>query len=207
MDQATLEKARQMQAALGNGQQELFSKADGGSPLNERSNPASRPGRTSAERQRIPMSVPVQKLMVPEIPGYHLHWFRGTPDRLGRALQAGYSFVTRDEVQINNLNIGDDSAEAGSNSLGDRVTVGAGSEVTTDNQPMQLVLMKIPLEFWQEDQRFLEDRNEEIANAIRGGRIGAGRAGGETAGDQAQRYIPQYARQDAQNLFTRKPQR
>lgn len=201
MDQATLDRARQL-AAAANGQPEALQKGEGTSPLREKVNPAQRAGRTSSERQRIPMSTPVQRLSVPDIPGYHLHWFRGTPDRINRALQAGYSYVTRDEVAINNLNIGDDSAEAGSNSLGDRVTVSAGSEITADHQPMQMVLMKLPIEFWQEDQQVLENRNEDIANAIRGGRVGAGGVKGETPHDQAQRYT-----RETQNLFTRKPQR
>jgi hypothetical protein len=38
-------------------------------------NPSNRSA--SPERKRIPMAVPVQKLSVPDIPGYHLHWFQG----------------------------------------------------------------------------------------------------------------------------------
>ena len=29
---------------------------------------------------------------LPEIPGYHLHWMRGTPSRISQALRAGYEW-------------------------------------------------------------------------------------------------------------------
>ena len=56
-------------------------------------NPASKKDSVTRERKRIPMSVPVQRLEVAEIPGYHLHWFLSTPERLQRALDGGYEFV------------------------------------------------------------------------------------------------------------------
>ena len=34
-----------------------------------------------------------EKLWAPEIPGYHLHWMMGTPERLAQAEAAGYVFV------------------------------------------------------------------------------------------------------------------
>ena len=45
-------------------------------------NPANANGQASMDRKRIPMNVPIQKLEVPEIPGYRLYWFRAEPGRL-----------------------------------------------------------------------------------------------------------------------------
>lgn len=198
MDQETLNKARELAGAA---QGVQFPQGTTQQPGDQGTNPAERPGRTSAERQRIPMSVPVQRLSVPKIPGYHLHWFRGTPDRILRAQQAGYEFVESHEVQLNSTLLGSDSAESGNMSLGDRVMVAAGSEVTVDNQPVQMVLMKLKEEFWHHDQMLLEDRNEEIAETIRGGKVAAGQAG-ENPYDVTQRYT-----RGTQNLFSRKPKR
>ena len=50
-------------------------------------NPANKIGKTTSERKRIPMSVPVQRLEAPDIPGHHLHWFVGSSERLQRALE------------------------------------------------------------------------------------------------------------------------
>lgn len=202
MDQATMDEARKLAGMAAGEQGMLFPKGEAEAPGDPQANPAERPGRTSAERQRIPMSVPVQRLSVPKIPGYHLHWFRGTPDRILRAQQAGYEFVESHEVQLNSTLLGSDSAESGNMSLGDRVMVAAGSEVTVDNQPVQMVLMKLKEEFWVQDQMLLEDRNEEIAATIRGGKVAAGQAGAENPYDVSQRYT-----RGTQNLFSRKPKR
>ena len=61
-------------------------------------NPANAPQTRVTEATRIPMSLPELKLAVVDIPGYHLHWFRGA--RVPRALQAGYEYVDSSEVSI-----------------------------------------------------------------------------------------------------------
>lgn len=162
-------------------------------------NPAERPGRTRAERQRVPMSVPMQRLFVPEIPGYHLHWFRGTPERIARAQQAGYEFVEDGEVDLNSVGLGNESAASGNTDMGSRVSVVSGDEVGRDNQPVRLILMKLREELWKEDQEAVADRSEIIASALRSGQVGAGQAGKETSADVATRYVKK-----VDNLFTRK---
>ena len=52
-----------------------------------------------------PMTGGTLRLEVPEKPGWHRHWFRGTPARLGQATQAGYKFVDPDDVDINNFEL------------------------------------------------------------------------------------------------------
>lgn len=163
----------------------------------EKLNPATVAGKS--ERKRIPMSVPVQKLEAPDMPGFHLHWFNGTPDRLQRALDGGYEFVDEREMKINNVSIGGDSTRSGNTDMGSRVSVVSGQEVGKDGQPTRLILMKIKQEWWEEDQKLVEARNEQTAAALRGGLIGD--VG--NPGDTANRYVDK-ARTKIPDLFTPK---
>ena len=140
------------------------------------------------EKKRIPMSVQVQRLEVAEIPGYHLHWFNGSAERIARAQAGGYEFVDEREVSINSVGIGNASAVSGNTDMGSRVTIVSGQEVGKDGQPMRLVLMKIKQELYEEDQRLVEDRNELVAASIRGGFIGKQN---DAPGDTQYRYVDQ----------------
>ena len=133
------------------------------------------------ERTRIPMSVPVQRLEVPEIPGYHLHWFYGGPDRIHRAQQGGYEFVEDNEIQMNNTTLGGTSTRTGNTDMGSRVSVISGQEIGKDGQPMRLMLMKIKQEWYEEDQKLVEDRNQKVVDTLLGGMAGGG--------DPLQRYV------------------
>lgn len=157
--------------------------------------------KTQAERKRIPMSVPVQKLEVPAIEGYHLHWFINSTERIERAVNAGYEFVEARDVKLNNVSLGGDSAVSGNTDLGSRVSVVSGQEVGKDGQPTRLILMKIRQEWYEEDQKLIDDRNELTAAALRGGLIGAEN---DAAGDTRQRYLDK-ARTQIPDLF--KPKR
>lgn len=129
----------------------------------ELKNPANSPAPANvAARKRIPMSIPQLKLQVPDIAGYHLHWFLGS--RVARAQQGGYEFVDEKEVSLNNRNVATDATITGNADLGSRVSVIAGTGA--NGLPESLYLMKIKEEFWQEDQKALEARNQEIADAI-----------------------------------------
>lgn len=120
---------------------------------NIKENPANVVGEQPA-RQRIPMSVPVPRLAVPEIPGFKLRWFYGDPGRIQRAMQGGYEFVNRDEVALNNRDLlGSDSAMSGNTDMGTRVSIISGGDVGADGQVARMYLMKIPLKFWLEDQK------------------------------------------------------
>jgi len=143
-----------------------------------------------ATPKRIPMSVPQAKLAVPEIPGYHQHWF--TSDRVARAQQAGYSFVDPDETDTSLLEI----AGGENQDMGTRVSAYAGTEIDPrDGQPKRLYLMKIPLEFWNEDQRNLERRSESMLDALR-----AGVPATNPGADNSNRYIPEHAEAN-RNVF------
>jgi hypothetical protein len=140
----------------------------------------------AVERKRIPMSVPVQRLEVPDLPGYHLHWFNGTGERLQRAIDGGYEFVDEREVKINNVSLGGDSASSGSTDMGSRVSVVSGQEVGKDGQPTRMILMKLKQEWWDEDQKLVEARNSKVRDSLLGGMIGAEN---DRPGDAQHRYV------------------
>lgn len=142
--------------------------------------------RQPAERTRIPMSTPVQKLEVAEIPGFHLHWFRGEPDRLERARNAGYEFVDEQEIRVTSVGLGSDPASSGNTDMGSRVSI-VGGGVDDRNQPVRLYLMKIKQEFWEQDQKQLEARNDAVAASLMSGTLGQGNAADK--GEQGLRYV------------------
>lgn len=159
-------------------------------------NPANAPARTKPDRERIPMSVPQQKLAVPEIPGYHLHWMKGTPDRLAQAQRAGYTFVGQDEVDLNTWGLADGPESDGHTDLGSRVSHISG--LTDDGKEAgRLYLMKLPLEFWEADQAAIAARNEQVAATLRGDRGFVEGAGADM--DIRNRYVPKDA--ENKNLF------
>ena len=146
-------------------------------------NPAS--SRGAAERKRVPMSVPVQRLESPDIPGYHLHWFTGSPERIQRALDGGYEFVDERAMlpgHVLQILSNDDAFPLHVPAF----MVVSGDEVGKDGQPVRMILMKIKQEWYEEDQKLVEQRNEQVAAALRGGLMGAER---DAAGDTQHRYV------------------
>jgi hypothetical protein len=168
-------------------------------------NPTIVPGKTVSERKRVPLSVPQRKLEVPDVPGYHLRWIRGTAARLKQAEDAGFLFVDDAEVNLNSVHIGGDAAKTGNSDLGSRVSVIEGSDVE-NGQAVRLYLMKQPMEYYLEDRKITEDRNDSIADALNGqydqGAVG-GRAAGETNEDMQRRYVDA-SRSKRPDLFRRK---
>ena len=137
-----------------------------------------------------PMSLPKERLAAPERPGWHRHWFRGTPDRLARARAAYYQFVDPESVGLNNLDLGGDARDGGNTDMGTRVSVVAGDDMDQTGQPSRLYLMECRQELFEASQKILAERNESIATALRGGMMGAGAADtGETRDDVQQRYV------------------
>jgi len=128
-------------------------------------NPANSPEKKA--RARVSMSLPTLKLKVPEIPGFELHWFRGTSARLAQAQNAGYRFVTKEEVDIPEFGFANDAEGSGHSTLGENVTVSAGDELV-DGQGARLFLMKIPKDLWDEDQVMIDKKHEQTAATLRG---------------------------------------
>jgi hypothetical protein len=98
------------------------------------------------------------------IEGYHLHIFNDVPGRVSHALDVGYEFVAPDEVGGTSVNVVDRNTD-----LGDKVRflVDTGEK----GEPMYAYLMKIQLEFYEEDQAALQTKNDLIDEAIRGGKL------------------------------------
>lgn len=155
-------------------------------------NPATEPVVKLSNKTRIPMSVPQQKLSAPDIPGFHTHWMMGTPARLAQAQRAGYTFVDGSETDTNNFDLAGDPEDSGSTDLGTRVSQVAGRDTSPDGDAVRLYLMKLPLELWEEDQKLIGDRNEQVAANLRGdAQIENG-------------YIPQSHKKSVAELFKRK---
>ena len=141
-----------------------------------------------AERKRVPMSVPLPKLSVQDIPGYHLHWFSGDPARIERALRGGYEFVQPEEVALNNRTLGSDALGEANTDMGTRVSMVAGGN-SEDGQANRLYLMKIKEEWWKEDQAALESegsRLESVRKGLLGGLLGTEN---QSASDKQQIYL------------------
>lgn len=118
-------------------------------------------------RRRIPLSVPRRKLEVPpgSCPGFVLYWF--LQSNVPAAIDAGYDFVHRDEISLNQTNPANSADSSGNTDLGSRVSV-LGTKSNEMGQPEQLVLMKIPEAWWKEDRQPLDERNASIIHAIFG---------------------------------------
>lgn len=146
-----------------------------------KANPASA-APTAAPRRRS-MALPTLKLEVPAIPGHVCHWFRGTAQRLQQAIDAGYQYVGRNEVLVNNVGVANTAEGDGNTDLGSRVSVSAGGEDSEGSQGMRLYLMKLRRELWDEDQIAVDARHESIAAQLRGDRGFA-----ESGQDTSNRY-------------------
>lgn len=137
-------------------------------------------------RARVPMSVPLRKLEVPEIPGYHLHWVKEA--NLGRALAAYYEFVEDHEVPINQRCPGTDTEISGNTDLGSRISIAAGQGA--DGKPERLYLMKLAQEYWVEDRAKIDGRNAQILGSIfRGEKIINQSPAGQSRGDNSMDYV------------------
>lgn len=157
------------------------------------SNPSTPRETRVTEATRIPMSIPNQKLAVPEIPNWYLYWFR--TDNVDRALRAGYVFVEQDEVEVANSAVADTLSQSGSTDMGTRVSIAAGAaSFDAKGQSERLYLMKLPMEWHLKDMEARDEANERVARQLRGGIVGA-----ENDPDKGRRYM-----KAGQDLFFRK---
>lgn len=145
-------------------------------------NPSNPVPRRVTETSRVPMSIPTQRLQVPDIPGWHLHWIA---DRnVARAYKAGYVHVKDDEIEVNNFDHAGDRAASGNTDLGSNISVLAGGVSEETRRSQRLYLMKMPEEFWLADQAARDEVNEGVAASLRTGMTGA-----ENDPEKAMRYL------------------
>ena len=141
----------------------------------------------------IPMSAPVQRLQVPEMPGWKLHWFRGEPGRIARAQRAGYRFVEENEVRVNNFDLGGSKDNSGNTDLGTRVSIEAGED------DGRLYLMKVPQELYDYAQKLLGREVDSVVEALTSGKVGS--ENDEEDSDTANRYV----QRKRTKLFKKRP--
>jgi hypothetical protein len=156
-----------------------------------KTNPANPPEKEKAGRRRIPMSIPQQKLSVPEIPGYHLHWFVDSPGRIKQALAAGYEFVDEEEVSLNTFGIACGESDSGNTDMGSRVSIPSGA-VMADGAERHY-LMKLRQELRDEDTAAMAELSERTAAVLRGER-GLQQQGADNTNT--------YTRGENRNMFT-----
>lgn len=113
-------------------------------------------GHLTRSRQRIPMDTQQQRLEVQEIPGWRLYWFK--EENVARAYCEGhYDFVTSDDVRLNRITISGNPRDSGNTDLGSGVSIVGGTD--KDGRPQRLVLMKLPIELFKEDQATKMQKN------------------------------------------------
>lgn len=133
------------------------------------------PAPAAARARRRPLNGRALKLEVfGSVPGHHMYIAKDEGARIQLMLDAGYAMVQATELQ--GLGAAAHNTDPGGNV---RFVLG----LKNSGEPMYGYLMKIPEEWWEEDQAAIEKRNQEIDDQIRQGQVGA------TADEGEQRYI------------------
>ena len=139
---------------------------------------ANEPGPKAPEerqrRRRIPMSTARRKMETPPLPGYYLHWF--SESNVPLALDAGYEFVDREEISLNQLGIGASHSMSGNTDLGSNVSI-VGSLEGPNRGPERAYLMKLREEYRQEDVAEMARISAAPMQAIFAGEMIAGPEG------------------------------
>jgi hypothetical protein len=84
----------------------------------------------------------------PALPGFHLHWF--SESNVPLALDAGYEFVDRAEISLNQVGVGASHAMSGNTDLGTNISI-VGSLQSASGGPERAYLMKLREEWRRED--------------------------------------------------------
>lgn len=122
------------------------------------------------KRERVPFGGNRQRLSVAnKDPNYFYYFFNMVEDRIQRALNAGYVFVTKKEAAEREITVGDPDVAHGSEDLNDKVTKVVGKY--DNGQPIVGVLMKIHNDLHEEDLAEKARNNDEIDNALQRGGI------------------------------------
>lgn len=98
-------------------------------------------------------------------PNFHYHWINDVPGRIDEAMAGGYEFVKREEVSLL------PGVTPRNSAPGDQVSAIVGKN--EDGTALRAYLMKIPLEWYEENQKIIQDRVNLTDAAIREGRVTA----------------------------------
>jgi hypothetical protein len=120
--------------------------------------------RSQSQRpRRNSIGVPRLSLAVSDdIPGYHLCWMNDDGN-VQNALDSGYEFVKQGETGLVNGVVPSNVDQS------DKIKQKVGT--TASNEPLYAYLMKIKLEWHEEDMFEIEKQNKQIEDAIAGGNI------------------------------------
>lgn len=122
-------------------------------------------------RSRTPFSANRKRLQVAwkepdKQKNFISRWFNDQDDRIMRAEQAGYEYVSPDEID----GVGDKEVHGGNTDLGSKVSRVVGR--TNENQPIRAYLMKIRKDWYEEDQAEKEKINARTDESMRVGKAG-----------------------------------
>ena len=117
---------------------------------------AQRPRRNSIGVPRLSLAV------TSELPGFHLCWMNDDGN-VQNALDSGYEFVTRGETELAN------GVTPSNVDMSDRIKQKVGT--TQQGDVLYAYLMKIKLEWHEEDMAQIEAQNKQVEDAIAGGNI------------------------------------
>lgn len=121
------------------------------------------------KKARIPMGGLRQKLQLSdedmrnfEKEGFVVRWINDQDGRLPSAVNGGWDFVTQEEAP----SVGAAGLHQENTDLNSRVSK-VVSRTSRSNQPIRAFLMKIPKEFYDEDQAAKEEVNRQVDRALR----------------------------------------
>ena len=105
-----------------------------------------------SSRKRVPLGVR-NVLTAPKKPGFVRRFVNNTPDRIQSFIDAGYE-VVKEDIQVGDDKIGK--------------TTGLGSVVNPSvGGGQKSILMEIPEDFYQEDQKAKSDKLRSVDNEMR----------------------------------------
>jgi len=96
-----------------------------------------------------------------------VRWFNDTEDRISRALDGGYEFLSPDEI----IGVGDRDVHSGNQDLNSKVSRIVNGR-RDGNPEVRAFAMKIRKDWYEEDQAKKEDRNKLVDIAINAGKAG-----------------------------------
>jgi len=120
--------------------------------------------RIAAMRKRQPFGSYDRKLDLQPIEGYKQHWFVAKPGRLERALAAGWTYILDDEGKPRSMVGGSDG--------------------------VRQYAMKIPMQFWLEDQARSDSRAKTALDAVKKQKPSGQGVPGASAVDGDKFYTP-----------------
>ena len=123
----------------------------------------------TGQRKRVPFSGLNRRLHVSKKdPNFWYYIFNAVEDRIQRALDAGYNFVTKKEAEENDITFGDPNLAHNSEDLNGKVTKVVGRY--DNGKPIVGVLMKLPMELHKEDEAIKARTADAIDDGLlRGG--------------------------------------